>query len=94
MRAGAPECIDFDRTSASPMCRSGRSNRSKRGRPPAPAEQHAEPRSAAGVVGAAGRTRSGAERRARTTSIGTLPTEQNGTSGVLADGKHARRSAT
>jgi AcrR family transcriptional regulator len=49
----------------------GCSNRSKRGRPPAPAEQHAEPHSAAGVAGAAGRTRRGAERRARTTSIAT-----------------------
>lgn len=72
-----------------PRCRSEGSNRSKRARPPAPAE----PRSAARVVGAAGRARSGAERRARTTSIATLPTEQNGTSGVLAYGKHAWRGA-
>jgi len=50
-----------------PRIRSGRSNRSKRGRPPAPFEQHAETRSASGVVSIASRTRSGAERRARTT---------------------------
>jgi hypothetical protein len=40
-------------------------------------------------VGAAGRTRSGAERRARTPAVATLPAAQNGTSGVLAISKHA-----
>lgn len=49
-------------------CCSGRSNRSKRARPPAPGEQHAEPPSAAGDVDAAGRARSGAVRRASTTA--------------------------
>ena len=76
------------------MCRSGRSNRSKHGRPPAPAEEHAEPRPAASSVGAADRARWGAEQRARTTVVATLVAAQNGTSGAVADGKHARRWAT
>jgi len=39
----------------------------------------------------ADRTQSGPEHRARTTVIAILATAQNGTSGVLAGGKHARR---
>jgi hypothetical protein len=50
---------------------SGRRNRSKHGRPPAPAEEHAEPRSAASSVGT--------ERRARTTAVAILASAQNGT---------------
>jgi len=42
-------------------------------------------------VGAADRTQSGPEHRARTTIIAILAAAQNGTSGVLAGGKHARR---
>jgi hypothetical protein len=61
------------------MCRSGRSNRTKHGRPPAPPEGHAEPRSAAGAVGAADRARSGAERRDRTTAVNNKGPAQNGT---------------
>jgi hypothetical protein len=44
-------------------------------------------------VGADDRTRSGAEQRARTTGIAIQPAAQNGTSGVLAIDKHARRRA-
>jgi len=40
------------------------------------------------------RTRSGAEQRARTTAAGRRRAVQNGTSGALADGKHAWRWAT
>ena len=61
--------------------------------PPAPVEQHAETRSVSGVVGTASRTRSGAERRSRTTTVAIVPEAQNGTSGVLAYGKHAWRGA-
>jgi hypothetical protein len=39
------------------------------------------------------RLRPNAERRARTTAIAILTTAQNGTSGVRAGGKHARRQA-
>ena len=39
------------------------------------------------------RTRSDAERRARTTSVAIVDTVQNGTSDVLAERKHARRLA-
>ena len=60
----------------------GRSNTRKRGRPPAPAERHAELRSASGVVGAASRTRSSTGRRARTTTVTILTAAQIGTSGV------------
>jgi len=60
----------------------GCSNRSKHGRPPAPAEEHAEPRWAAGAVGAADRARAGAEQRARTTADTIVAAAQNGTSGV------------
>ena len=77
-----------------PGCRSGRANTSKRARPPALPERPAEPRSAAGVVGTSEHAHSGAERHARMTAVATLPTAQNGTSGVLADGKHARPWAT
>jgi len=62
--------------------------------PPAPVEQHAETRSVSGVVGTASRTRSGAERRSRTTTVAIVPEAQNGTSGALADSKHAGRRAT
>jgi hypothetical protein len=61
--------------------------------PPAPVEQHAETRSVSGVVGTASRTRSGAERRSRTTTVAIVPEAQNGTSGALASCKHARRWA-
>jgi hypothetical protein len=67
-------------------------NRSRHGRPPASAEEHAEPRSAASSVGAADRARWGAERRARTTAVATLAAAQNGTSGGL--GHAATRSGT
>jgi hypothetical protein len=43
--------------------------------------------------GAADHTRSGTERRARTTAATIVAAAQNGTSGALADGKHARRWA-
>jgi hypothetical protein len=56
-----------------------------------PAEEHAEPRWAAGAVGAADRARSGAEQRARTTTDTIVAAAQNGTSGALAYGKQARR---
>ena len=62
-----------------PLCRCGRRNRSKHGRPPAPPEGHAEPRSAAGAVGAADRARSGAERRDRTSAVALQTAAQNGT---------------
>ena len=75
-----------------PLCRCGRRNRSKHGRPPAPPEGHAEPRSAAGAVGAADRARSGAERRNQTAVTNKEPAH-NGTSGALAGGKHTRRRA-
>ena len=39
------------------------------------------------------RTRLGAEQRARTTTVALVATAQNGTSDVLAGGKHARRGA-
>ena len=39
------------------------------------------------------RLRPTSERRARTTAVATLAAAQNGTSGVLAGGKHARRLA-
>jgi hypothetical protein len=39
------------------------------------------------------RTRSGAEQRARTTATGRRRAAPNGTSGVLAGGKHARHGA-
>ena len=42
-------------------------------------------------VGAADRARSGAERRDRMTAVNNEGPAQNGTSGALADGKHARR---
>jgi hypothetical protein len=58
-----------------------------------PPDGHTEPLSAAEVAGAASLTRSGAERRARTTMVAILATAQNGTSGVLAFGKRARRRA-
>jgi hypothetical protein len=45
-------------------------------RPPALAAQHTEQLWAAGVVGAAGRTRSGAERRARTTVVAGVAAAQ------------------
>jgi ribosomal protein S18 acetylase RimI-like enzyme len=45
-------------------------------------------------VGAAGLTRSGAERRARTTTVTTVATAQNGPSGVPAEGKHAGHGTT
>ena len=51
-----------------PLCRCGRRNRSKHGRPPAPPEGHAEPRSAAGAMSTGDRARSDAERRDRTTA--------------------------
>ena len=71
----------------------GAQQQGKRGRPQAPAEQHADTRSASGVVGTAGRARSGAEQRAITTVVAALAATQNGTSGVLAAGKYARRRA-
>jgi len=40
------------------------------------------------------RLRLTAEQRARTTAVATLAAAQNGTSGALADGNHARRWAT
>jgi hypothetical protein len=43
--------------------------------------------------GAADHTRSGAKRRARTTAVTIVAAAQNGTSGALACGKHARRRA-
>jgi len=45
-------------------------------------------------VGVAERDRSDAEQRDRTTVVATLVAAQNGTSGVLADSKHAGRRAT
>jgi len=44
-------------------------------------------------VGVAERTRSGAEQRARSTTIAIRTSAHNGTSGVLASGKHTRRRA-
>jgi len=44
-------------------------------------------------VGAGKLTRSGAEQRARSTAIAIRTAAQNGTSGVLAEGKRARRLA-
>jgi len=52
---------------------------------------HTEQLSAADAVGAADHTQSGPEHRARTTIIAILAAAQNGTSGVLAYGKHASR---
>jgi hypothetical protein len=63
-------------------------------RPPALATMHTEQLSAAGAVGAADRTQSAPERRDRTTAVATVATAQNGTSGALADSKHAGRRAT
>jgi hypothetical protein len=67
-------------------------------RPPAPTAKHRELRSAAGAVRAATplesrieSKRSGTERRARTTAAGRRRAAPNGTSGVLAYGKHASR---
>jgi hypothetical protein len=59
-----------------------------------PPDGHTKPLSAADVAGAASLTRSGAERRARTTMVAILATAQNGTSGVLAESKHAGCRAT
>jgi hypothetical protein len=61
------------------MCRSGRSNKSKHGRPPAPAGEHGEPRYAASSEGAADRARSGAEQRPRRTAVAVLDVAHNGT---------------
>ena len=58
-----------------------------------PTAKLAETPLAAGAVGAGNHTRSGAEQRARATAVATLVAAQNGTSGVLAGGKHARRRA-
>jgi hypothetical protein len=75
-------------------CRSGCINKSKHEsslrRPDGPAER----RSAADVVGGASLTHSGAERRARTTTVAMVSTAQNGTSGTLVERKHAGRGAT
>jgi hypothetical protein len=60
-------------------------------RPPALAAKNTEQLSAAGVVGAADRTQSGPERRDRTTVVAILAAAHIGTSGVLANRKHARR---
>jgi hypothetical protein len=57
-------------------------------------ERPAEPLPAASVVGAVSRTRSGAERRTRTTARHRVPIAPNGTSGVFAESKHAGREAT
>jgi len=57
-------------------------------RPPALAVNHTEQRLAADAVGAAYRTRSGAEQPARTTAVATLAAVQNGTSGVIAGTHH------
>jgi hypothetical protein len=46
-----------------------------------------ESRSEASILGATGHT-SSTEHRARTTAIASLTSAQNGTSGVLAGGKH------
>jgi hypothetical protein len=46
------------------------------------------------VVGAASLTRSGAERRDRSTTVAVLAEAQNGTSGGLAERRHAARRAT
>jgi hypothetical protein len=79
-----------------PRC-AWRSNRSKHGRLPAPAEEHAEPRSAASAVGAADRARSDAERPARTTAVATLAAAQNAprvcprTTNGLGVGQYAAR---
>jgi hypothetical protein len=62
-------------------------------RPPALAAKHTEQLSATGAVGAADRTQSGPERRDRTMAVATLVAAQNGTSGVLAEGKHSRHLA-
>jgi hypothetical protein len=70
-------------------------------RPPAPTES-IENRSRQPVLwvpptapeSAIKRTRSGAEQRARTTAAGRRKAAPNGTSGVLADSKHAGRRAT
>jgi hypothetical protein len=45
------------------------------------------------TLGTADRTRSGAERHARTTAIALVAAAQNGTSGALAIRKHARHQA-
>ena len=82
------------------MCRSGRSNRSKHGGR-LPRLQSIENRSRQPVLwvpptapeSAIKRTRSGAEQRARTTTAGRRRAAPNGTSGVTADGKQARRQA-
>ena len=62
-------------------------------RPCVPVAELTEQRSAADAVGGSERTRSGAEQRARSTAIAIRAAAQNGTSGVLVDGKHARRRA-
>jgi hypothetical protein len=90
-----PSCGCYTGLSTRPCkCHLGRSNRSKHGGRWPRLQSISEPRSAAGAVGAADRTRSGAERRSRSTAVAFPPAAQNGTSGVLADGKHARRWAT
>jgi hypothetical protein len=62
-------------------------------KPPALAAKHTEQLSTADAVGAADRTTSGTERRARTTGVTIVAAAQNGTSGVLAFGKHSWRGA-
>jgi hypothetical protein len=76
----------------SPKCLAQQQKQARR--PPALAAKHTEPHSAAGAVAAADHTRSGAEQRARTTGAASRTSAQNGTSGAVADGKHARRWAT
>lgn len=68
---------------------SGRRNRSKHGGRLPPTVKRTEPRSAAGTVGAAERTRLGAEQRARMTAVAGPTEAQNSTSGVLAVRKHS-----
>jgi hypothetical protein len=70
--------------SGSPKVPTGRSNKSKHGGR-LPRLQSIEPLSEAGAVGAADRTRSGAERRDRTTAVTSNGPAHIGTSGVLAE---------
>ena len=82
-------------------CRSGRSNKSKHGGRLSRL-QGMENRSWQPVLqvaptapeSAIERTRSGTERRDRTTTVALQTSAHIGTSGVLADGMHARRRAT
>jgi hypothetical protein len=63
------------RSPHAPICLAQQPEQARR--PPAPAAKHIEPRLAASAASAADRTRSGAERRARTTAIAILAVARN-----------------